>query len=265
MTSKKYTLAVGALFKNEQHAIQEWLNHYLYHGVSHFYLIDDESTDQSVTLLAPYIERGLVTLYHAQWSRYIGRQRDMYNHFILPHVQRKEMQWLYIADLDEFLWSPRSIHLPTVLADLSDLSQIQFFQHVFASNGHAVQPPSIVKGFTKRWKELVGTSKYMINSDFEFTYLNVHHATFKNLEDTKDTFLHLDSSYFMVNHYMIQSQQLWDLVKCTRGDGDEYRVRTREEFNKLDRNDVEDLDLVAQNAEILRIYDSFKPSNNETT
>ena len=39
-----YNLSVGALFKNESHALEEWLEHYLYHGADHFYLINDGSS-----------------------------------------------------------------------------------------------------------------------------------------------------------------------------------------------------------------------------
>ena len=40
-----YKLSVGTIFKNEEHIIKEWIEHYLYHGVEHFYLIDDNSDD----------------------------------------------------------------------------------------------------------------------------------------------------------------------------------------------------------------------------
>jgi len=242
-----YTLSIGAIFKNEQHAIKEWIEHYLLHGVQHFYLIDDQSTDNSIALLKEYCTKGIVTLYKATWKRYLGRQRDMYNHYILPHVTNKETQWLYIVDLDEFLWSPRSILLTDVLAPLKHLAQIQFYQHVFGSNGHIKQPESIVKGFTKRWDELIQTLKYMVNSDFEFTSLNVHHATHKSEDDRLNRFIRLNQSYFVLNHYMIQSREFWEKTKCTRGDGDEYRVRKMEEFDGFDRNEVEDLRLLHQN------------------
>lgn len=243
-----YALAICSIFKNESHCLKEWIEHYLFHGVQHFYLIDDASEDSSCEVLQEYVNKGVCTVYFANWPRYLGRQRHMYNHFVLPHFLRKEMKWLYIADIDEFLWSPQSVHLPDVLRQCGALSQIQFRQYVFASNGLLVQPASLVRGFTKRWAEEVGTLKYMVNSDYEFTSLNVHFATYAREEDKEGTFLILDSSYFIVNHYMIQSREFWDLVKCTRGDGDEYRVRTLAEFDELDKNEVEDLRLVEQNS-----------------
>ena len=50
-----YKLSVGALFKNESHSIKEWIKHYLYHGVEHFYLIDDGSTDNYLEEIQEFI------------------------------------------------------------------------------------------------------------------------------------------------------------------------------------------------------------------
>ena len=109
----KYYLSVGAMFKNESHSIQEWITHYLHHGVDHFYLINDKSTDNSVERIQPYIDKGLITLFHVEEPYYLGRQRNLYNRHILPLL--KESQWLLMIDLDEYVWSPRSSSLPHIL------------------------------------------------------------------------------------------------------------------------------------------------------
>jgi hypothetical protein len=86
-----------------------------------------------------------------------------------------------------------------------------------------------------------------VNSDYEFTSLGIHHAIFLREEDKVGKFFILDESYLILNHYSVQSKELWEKVKCTRGDGDHYRVRTVEEFAELDVNEVEDLRLLEQN------------------
>ena len=53
---KMYKLSVGALFKNEASILKEWIEHYLHHGVEHFYLINDNSTDNFLDVLQPYVE-----------------------------------------------------------------------------------------------------------------------------------------------------------------------------------------------------------------
>src|SRR5437870_13519905 len=106
-----FYLSVGCMFKNESHLLREWLAHYVHHGVDHFYLINDGSTDDYQSVLNDYQDK--VTLFEATWDYYLGRQRDMYNYYILPKL--KSTQWLLMIDMDEFVWSPQGIDLKTIL------------------------------------------------------------------------------------------------------------------------------------------------------
>jgi hypothetical protein len=245
----KYKLAVGALFKNESHALKEWLDHYIIRGADHFFLINDKSTDSFQEILLPYQERGLITLFNTDTPYYLGRQRDLYNTYILPHVTFCE--WLLMVDLDEFVWSPQSTNFVELLKQFNHIGQFQFEHTLFGSNGHLIQPESIVKGFTKRHKDLPTHGpvnyKYFIQGKYEFTSLNVHHATFKNLEYEKTHFKMFGPDWWCNNHYWCQSRDFWNNVKCVRGDSDAYRKRTPEHFQFEDFNDVEDTGLFEQN------------------
>lgn len=242
-----YKLSVGALFRNESHSMKEWLEHYLLHGVEHFYLINDDSTDSFMEILQPYIDAKIVTLFNAEWKRYLGRQRDMYTHYILPRLNDKETTWLLMVDLDEYMWSPMNINLCHVLDMCHSFGQIQVKDILFGSSGHVVQPKYIVKNFTQRAVEPRNCYKYFVRSGYNFTHLNVHHATFADKADELNKFVILDSQYFVLNHYCIQSRQFWNEVKCTRNDSDHYRVRTMEEFDSIDYRDVDDTQLAEQN------------------
>jgi hypothetical protein len=246
-----YGLSVGAIFRNEADSIVEWIEHYLFHGVEHFYLIDDDSDDDSCKLIEPYIQKKLVTLFNAKWSRYLGRQYNMYNHYILPLLN--ESKWLLMLDIDEYMWSKRSIDLKKVLEECNNIGQIQVDHTLFGSSGHEIQPSSIVGSFTRRSSErpttIIGNKKYFVNSRFKFNSLNVHHATFVDKEDEKNHFLVLND-YFIMNHYNCQSKEFWKNIKCNRGDVDMWRVRTIDDFNEIDKNDVEDLELLNQNMPI---------------
>jgi hypothetical protein len=258
-TEKKYKLSVGAMFKNEEYSIIEWVEHYLHHGVEHFYLIDDLSNDMSVEKLKPYIDKNIVTLfnYSNQWGQYKGRQRDLYNHYILPLI--KESQWLLMIDLDEYLWSPIQLNLCELLMNqCMHLAQIQIEHTLFGSSGHIKQPKNVVGNFFMRTKEQPTTTssegmrKYIVNTNFDFSSLNIHHATFTNKDyEHTNFFLCVDSNYFILNHYRIQSLEFWENVKCTRGDADNYRTRNLELFKFCDINDVEDKRLYEQNKEWL--------------
>ena len=246
-----YEFVVAAIFKNEHHAIVEWIEHYLFHGAEHIYLIDDNSSDNTSELIQPYIAKNKVTLFNIKWDYYLGRQRDIYNHYLLPIVNAKETKWLLICDLDEFIWSPLNIDLKIVLRTCSHLSQIQISHTQFGSSGFIEQPSCIVKYFVHKEKNKSILYKYFINSNYKFSSLNVHHASYVNQSDSKGTFIMLeDDTYFRYNHYRVQSFNLWKNVKCTRGDVDNYLIRNETHFHDMDKNEVEDLDLWQQNKDM---------------
>ena len=247
-----YKLSVGSIFKNELDSIKEWIEHYINHGVEHFYLINDNSNDNYLENIQYYIDINVVTLYHANFSNYTGRQKDMYNTYILPNIKNSE--WILLVDLDEYMWSPINKDMNVTLTKLSNYGQIQVNHTLFGSNSHINQPESIVKSFTKRSSCLDtkipgGNSKYFINTMFDFISLNVHHATFAidSYNDDINVFINFGQYYFRLNHYCCQSLNFWKTIKCTRGDADNYKERKIEDFYDYDLNEIEDLDLINQN------------------
>ena len=251
--SWKYKLSVGAIFRNEAHCLKEWIEHYMWHGAEHFYLVNDQSTDNYAEILEPYRRKGLITLNSPIWSLYEGRQFQIYNAFILPHL--KETHWLLMVDLDEFMWSPISRSLYDVLLQTRNIGQIQVEHTLFGSSHHKEQPKELIKSFTWRAKDsptqAPGMRKYFISSVYDVVSLNVHHATFANVEHEKHNFILLSEQYFVLNHYNCQSESFWRDVKCTRGDVNNYKTRTMADFAFLDQNDVEDIRLRDQNADIV--------------
>jgi hypothetical protein len=220
-------------------------------------LINDRSTDNSVEVLQEYIDKGIVTLYNSNHEYYLGRQRNMYNEFILPNLKKQLTKWLLIVDLDEFMWSPTHIKLSALLKSCENFGQIQVNHTLFGSNGYIEQPQMVVQSFTKRSKERStncpnGNLKYFVNSSYEFESLNVHNATFVNKEYEKNhsTFVLLGPEYFILNHYCSQSLDFWKNTKCTRGDSDNYLIRLENDFHKFDINDVDDFELLKQNCQM---------------
>ena len=54
----KYYFSIISMFKNERGIMKEWLDHHIGHGVDHFYLIDDGSTDGIMDVLDTYVKNG---------------------------------------------------------------------------------------------------------------------------------------------------------------------------------------------------------------
>lgn len=252
---QKYYLSVGAMFKNESHSIKEWIMHYLHHGVEHFYLINDNSCDNFMENIQEYIDKNIVTLFNVNEPYYLGRQRNLYTNYILPHI--KETKWLLIVDLDEYVWSKIDTNLCNILKSSENYAQIQIRQTIFGSNGHIAQPKYIVKSFTKKIKDNSNDRKYkyLVNSSYEFSHLNIHHADFldTNLTNDYSKFIIIYPEYLIMNHYCCQSREFWNNTKCTRGDADNYLVRIHEDFHHYDINEEEDFELYNQN---LQLYEN---------
>ena len=75
------TFAVAAQFKDEAFTMKEWLDHYLDEGCSHFFLINNNSTDNYLSILEPYIQKGLVTLFSNPKRQ---QQINNLNRYVLP-------------------------------------------------------------------------------------------------------------------------------------------------------------------------------------
>lgn len=168
-----YYLTIGAIFKNESHCLQEWIEHHFYHGVQHFYLINDESTDEFMKILQPYINLGVITLYNIKnHSKYPGKQGKIYEKYFSPLLKNKTTKWLMIVDLDEFVYSPKILDIKEVLRKYENYALVELDWILFGSNGHINQPKSLIHGFTKSYDE--NGFKQICNSSFHITSLGVH-------------------------------------------------------------------------------------------
>ena len=89
-------LAIVLIIKDEAQYILEWIN---FHGVSHFFIYDNESSDNLLEVLQPFIASGLVT-YHKIPGKV--RQLDAYNHAISKY--KRKFKYFAMIDTDEFLF-----------------------------------------------------------------------------------------------------------------------------------------------------------------
>ena len=94
-----YDLAIVAIMKNEGRYLKEWLDYHLLAGVEHFYLYDNDSTDNQAEVAKPYVEAGLVDYFFLPGK---VMQHFAYN----DAVNRFKFHCRYMAfiDLDEFIF-----------------------------------------------------------------------------------------------------------------------------------------------------------------
>jgi len=266
---KPHRLAVLALFKNEAHVLAEWVQHYAAEGATAIHLVNNNSSDDYLTVLQPFIESGLVVLHND--SR-LYAQREIYNDQL--QMLRPLCQWLLICDLDEFIYA-RVGHRRCI--DVLDglpawVSSVQIPWKMFGSSGHYEQPSQGVRaGFRHRvdaddqiqphpCMPLPNriASKTIARSS-RIRSLDVHSANLlygqRILPDgnpaLKGSFQPISEallrrSLLHLNHYAIQSEQVFRQVKMSRGDvnhADYVAIRDMAYFHRYDRNERVDEEL----------------------
>lgn len=261
-------LAICAVFKNESHILNEWLQHYFVRGVDHIYLVNDNSTDTYLDIVKTYGNK--ITLYHNDINtRDVGRQVQIYEKYFRPILQNSE--WITILDLDEFLYSPEGKTYTKVLESYSNYSQIKVDWLHFGSNGHLKQPISVINSFTKRAPIDRSKPYYSYKSIFRGNSLvlfNIHSNT------VNGNTLHLEYSDsklppLVINHYNIQSLEYFMTVKATRGDINNWfdhvkLKRDKEFFDGYDINTITDVRLFEQN-KLLNISNNILDTSNDVT
>lgn len=234
--NERHYLSVGAMFKNESHILKEWVEHYLAEGVSHFYLINDHSTDDFEAILQPYLELGLVEVF---LNEEFDNQQVALNKYIFPRLS--ETQYILMIDLDEFVYARRGFDtIPEYLKqfDTQEIYQIVLLWRFFGSDGNVLQPKSVVQGNLTRVSLDVSDErniKCLVNTD-KIQAIGIHSHVLKpgheaklQLPDNTTNYHSMDvclkmsetdanNLFLQHNHYRNQSEEFWLKVKNKRGD-----------------------------------------------
>ena len=97
--------------KNNAPYVKEWLDYHLLAGVDHFYIYDNESTDNYDEIIKPYVDSGIVTTMKTPvWSMGIPAYTESIKNF------KFESRYIAFIDQDEFLF-PKSKSTITEVVD----------------------------------------------------------------------------------------------------------------------------------------------------
>ena len=276
-----YDLAILAKFSTESHVLKEWIEHHLLEGVQHFYLINQNSTDDFLTILQPYMDKNIVEVKTSIDNNDLSKN---YNELFAEKCKR-ETKWLLVCNLDEFVYSTKKKRIIDYLNMLpGEVSQIYLFSKYFGSNSQIHQPKSVIKGFQKRinYNKKGGfqsvllehnpensTCKYIVrtkhmvrldtfkafvsNKSIEITSNNKYISPYTIYHPINENFLR--KNHLHMNHYFIQSLDWYQSVKITR-ESDNYpnKKNTVEYFYDCDKNcsDMYDRQLMKKRAKLIR-------------
>ena len=189
--------------------LQEWIDHYIWQGVDHFYLIDNGSTDQPLLILQKYIDSGKVTYYHLTEP---FQQVKHYQTVYADQNLQSNTKWLIMADLDEFWYVTNGKILREAIEDYSDYDVIYSKWKVFGSSGLKIHPTSIRESFIMRHPSSPETTKWIAQTaKIDVSMIHIHHVLNNFNYAIVDDVIN-------VNHYPIQSSEFFEKVKMQRGD-----------------------------------------------
>lgn len=134
----EYKLSACSLFRDEARFLKEWIEYHKLVGVEHFYLYNNLSDDDYISVLAPYVESGVVEL--IEWpypshniSEYSPIQRACYEDVLKRALGKTE--WLAIIDSDEFILPVQEDNLVTFLSKYKSVGGVIANWQLFGTSG----------------------------------------------------------------------------------------------------------------------------------
>ena len=150
------TVCVGAILKDEDAFVEEWVAYHRILGVDHFYLYDNDPRQPLSEILArhgDYVTVRPWLIGHDDPS-YPGRTKQIkaYTHCLENGAGRYD--WVAFIDCDEFIALEEHRDLKAFLAEFEGHDSIALNWHVFGHNGYYDDPPGLViECLTRRMKE----------------------------------------------------------------------------------------------------------------
>lgn len=119
----KYELAICSMFKNEAPYLKEWIEFHKLVGVQHFYLYNNFSTDNYMSVLKPYVASGQVEV--IDWffdNTKISAQFKAFNNALKK--TKSVVKWLAFIDLDEYLFPVKENSLLSFLKNYEEFGAV---------------------------------------------------------------------------------------------------------------------------------------------
>jgi len=174
--NKKYNVSICGIFKNEGRFLYEWLAYHEIIGIDHFFLYDNNSTDNYKEILQPWINKGVVTL--IDWP-YNQAQVQAYKHFYENY--RHETQWVSFLDLDEFIVPRKEIKILDWIKRNDWCPVRLIYWKMFGTSGLMQHDDSklVIEQYHISWERLYECGKCLINTDYDIANYNssIIHAT----------------------------------------------------------------------------------------
>jgi hypothetical protein len=239
----EYTISICGIFKNEAKFLDEWIKYHLVIGIDHFYLYNNNSDDNFLEILKPYIDSNVVEL--IDWpfeNSQMKAYEDCYKN------NKLKTNWLTFIDIDEFICPISSDCIKSWLKSYSKYPGVAVYWKQFGSNGRLAHDKDkyVIEQYTQCWPKFSTFTKMFCNMEFEILDFNNMHTLntkvfgynippfnqFKNI-----IYLGIHSSFglinnnIQINHYWNKAQDIFD-EKLNRSDAHFSNSIDRRAFRK---------------------------------
>jgi len=138
-------ISICTNFKNESKYLKEWIDYHISIGIEHFYLYDNNSSDDYKIILKPYYENGFITLKKVDDGTI---KEKVYNDFMKNY--RFKNYWIAFIDCDEFITLRNDKNIKSFLQNYERYPAVGLNWLMFGSAGLDYnETNSVLNMFTK--------------------------------------------------------------------------------------------------------------------
>lgn len=243
-----------SIAKNEGPYLREWIEYHKLVGFDKFYFYDNESNDDTASILKEYIESGLVTYTYIKGK---AQQLTAYNEAI--KFYKKECKYMAFMDLDEYLVPTQNdvkieVIIDRLLKNVPGASGVGVNWAIFGSSGHKKRPKGLItenyiyRSRANHWANY--HIKTICNPRRVKLFISPHYPLYTlgafSITDSNDGvrqygWFNRDVEYqnLRINHYYSKSEEDYKR-KISRGLGDREGEYDLTQFEKYNLNDIYD-------------------------
>ena len=253
----KYDVSMCAIFQNEAPYLKEWIEYHLLIGIEHFWLYNNDSSDNYLDILNPYIQKGIVELIdwpsppEVDWTPY---QKQAYNDCIKK--VENQTKWLAILDIDEFIVIANTKNLSQNLKPYSKFGGLFLFWQMFGTSGLWDIPEGqcLIESLTLK-APVDFPANHQVKSICRpkcVKEYQVHGAHYKkgyydvSLNGAGGPFQPIQLSPMHINHYWTRTEKFFYETKVPRRERCENRIYTDEMIQTIfsDYNQITDTSIL---------------------
>jgi len=174
-----FNISVICQFKNNITNLKLWLDHYIWQGIDHFYLVNTDEINNDAIL---EIINNYDNITYQKFSKLTSRLEN-YRIVYDKYKIYENTKWLISSDLDEFWYSKKSLK-----NELKNNNKYIIYSNylMFGSNNLNTQPADIRSSIITRIPSFDYDKKWIIRAEkIKSKYIKIHNITSDRIKNDR--------------------------------------------------------------------------------